>query len=114
MFAGAGYFALNGLSLWFIAGALGIGRLFGAPTGWASLGFVVMGLLVLLVAGVLALIGKSQMDKVKGPEKAISNGKAVIEEAKLAITRANTRQQTMALEVKSMDHPDLHNPGNLG
>ena len=106
LFAGAGYFAL-------IAGALGIGRLFGAPTGWASLGFLVMGLLVLVVAGVLALIGKSQIDKVKGPEKAISNGKAVVEEAKLAISRANTRQQTMALEVKSMDDPDLNNPGNL-
>lgn len=113
LFAGAGYFALNGLSLWFLAGALGIGALFGAPTGWAALGFVIMGLLVLLVAGVLALIGKAQIGKVKGPQKAISNGKAVVQEAKLALTRANARQQTMALEVKSMDHPDVDNPGNL-
>ena len=112
-FGAAGYFALNGISLWFLAGALGIGRLFGAPTGWAAIGFLVMGLLVLLVAGGLALFGKSQFDKVKGPEAAISNGKAVVKEAQLALSRANARAQTAELEVKSFDHPDLKNPGNL-
>lgn len=112
-FAGAGYFLLNGLSLLFLSGALGIAKLFGAPTGWVSIGFVIMAVIVLVIAGGLVLFGKSHMDKVKGPEKAISNGKAVVEEAKLAITRANARQQTMALEKKSMDHPDVANPGNL-
>ena len=96
-FGAAGYFALNGISLWFLA----------------AIGFLVMGLLVLLVAGGLALFGKSQFDKVKGPEAAISNGKAVVKEAQLALSRANARAQTAELEVKSFDHPDLKNPGNL-
>lgn len=113
MFAGAGYFALNGLSLLFIAGALGLGRVFGAPTGWAAVGFVAMAVIVLIIAGILALIGKSNIDKIQGPEKTISNAKAIVAESKAAVTRANARQQTMALEVKSMEHPDITNPGNL-
>lgn len=88
MFGAAGYFALNGLSLLFIAGALGIASLI---KHWWALGFVIMGVLVLLVAGLLALIGKTQIDKAKQakPDETVSEAKATLDDVKGAVQRAS-------------------------
>lgn len=86
MFGGAGYFGLNALSLLFIAGALGIAQGFGLA--WA-LGFVIMAGVLLVVAGILALIGKAQIGKVKGPEAAIAEANVSVASVKEAVARGN-------------------------
>ncbi|WP_460771700.1 phage holin family protein [Mariniluteicoccus flavus] len=101
LFGGAGYFGLNGVSLLFIAGALGFAKLFGSPTGWIALGFVVMAVIMFVIAGILALVGKSNLAKVKGPERAQAHAEATITQAKAAITRANADVKTAELERKN-------------
>ncbi|MGO1973526.1 MAG: phage holin family protein [Propionibacteriaceae bacterium] len=86
LFGGAGYFGLNALSLLFIAGALGIAHGFGFDW-W--LGFVIMAGVLLVLAGVLALIGKAQVGKVKGPEQAIEEANESVESVKKAVERGN-------------------------
>lgn len=106
MFGAAGYFALNAVSLLFIAGALAFAMIFGAPTGGVALGFVCMGVLLFIITGILALVGKGRIDKVKGPEKTIENGKATVEEVKLSIARATADVKTKELERKTFSHPE--------
>ena len=65
---GAGLFALVFLS---IAAAYAISWL-GIPLGW---GFFVVGVLYLLVAAVLALLGKKNLQKVGPPERTIATVK---------------------------------------
>lgn len=80
MLAGAALFGLYGLGLLFLglAGVIAIWL-----NWWAGL-LIVAGAL-LLIAIVLALIGKGQVTKVKGkPEKAIDQGKQTVEELKAA------------------------------
>jgi len=57
----AGVLALYGLGMLFSAGAWGLHAL-GLPD-W--LGFLIMAVLLFLVAGVLALVAKSSLDKIK-------------------------------------------------
>lgn len=114
MFGAAGYVGLNGLSLLFIAGALGLAKLFGAPTGWVSLGFVAMAVICFVVAGVLALLGKGQLGKVKGPERTQAHAQATVDQVKAALTRANAEVKTSELERKNFTHsevPDVDHGG---
>ncbi|OYO24161.1 hypothetical protein CGZ93_04910 [Enemella dayhoffiae] len=106
LFGGAGYFAMNGLSLLFIAGALGIAALFKAPTGWIALGFVIMAVVVFVIAGILALVGKGQLQKVKGPERTIEQAQTTIETIKGSIARATADAKTKELERKNFRHPE--------
>lgn len=110
MFGGAGYFAMNGLSLLFLAGALGISALFKAPTGWVALGFAIMAVLVFLIAGILALVGKGQFGKVKGPERTIVQAQTSIQAVKGAIARGNAEAKTAELERKTFRSPDRVEP----
>lgn len=89
LFGGAGYFALNGLSLLFIAAAVALSMLINDL--W-PIGFVIMGVLLLVVAGVLALIGKGRLEKAKAgaPTEAIAQAKTTVAEVKSAVSRANT------------------------
>ncbi|GAB3625136.1 hypothetical protein GCM10027418_32230 [Mariniluteicoccus endophyticus] len=107
MFGAAGYLGLNAVSLLFIAGALGFAKLFDAPTGWIALGFVSMAGVLLVLAGILALIGKGRIDKVKGPERTQAHAQATVDQVKAAVTRANAEVKTNALERKTFEHPDL-------
>lgn len=118
LFLGAGYFALNGLSLLFLAGALALSQLFKAPTGGVALGFVIMAVLVFIVAGVLAGIGFVFVKKVKGPQRTVAQAQASIETIKEAVSRATADVKTQELERKTFRHPEtvdpnLRNPGEL-
>jgi hypothetical protein len=107
LLAGAAYFALNGLSLLFLTGALALGMLFKAPTGGVALGFLIMAVLVFLVAGVLAFIGLRMVKKVKGPERTKAHALATVETVKDAMTRATAEVQTTELERKTFRQPEL-------
>lgn len=106
MFGAAGYFAMNGLSLLFIAGALGFAKLFDAPTGWIALGFVVMAVVTFVIAGILALVGKGSISKVKGPERTQAHAQATVQQVKAAVARANADAKTGEIERKNFDVPE--------
>ena len=71
MFGAAGYLALLASVLLSIAAAYGLVALGLAP-GWA---FLIVGAVYLLIAGVLALVGKKQVSRVKPPERTIRTTK---------------------------------------
>lgn len=107
VFAGAAYFAMNGLSLLFLTGALALGMLFKAPTGGVALGFLVMAVLVFIVAGILAFIGLQLVKKVKGPQRSKAQALATVETVKDAMTRATADVKTTELERKTFRQPEL-------
>ncbi len=65
MFGAAGYFAMCGLALWGMAGGFGFGQLFGGASGGIALGFLIMGLVLFVIAGLLAFLGKTSISKAK-------------------------------------------------
>lgn len=87
LFGAAGYLALNAASLLFLAGALAIAMWIDS---W-PLGFVIMAGALLVLAGVLALVGKSRISKVKAPEQTITEAKASADAVKQAIARGKTQ-----------------------
>ena len=78
MLGGAGFAGLFGLVFLSISAAYGISWL-GVPLGCA---FFTVGLLYVLAAGVLALLGKKNLAKVGPPEKTIETVKDDVEWAK--------------------------------
>ena len=84
MFAGAGGAALFALIFLSIALAYGVSAL-GLPLG---AGFLVVGLLYLLAAGLLGLLGKKNLAKVGKPEKTLATVRDDIAWAKHPTRRA--------------------------
>lgn len=83
MFGGAGYFAINAVTLFFLCGSFALSLLAQHLWGWSLLlslvvGFGAAGVILLLLAAILALVGKGQISKVEPP-------RATIEEAKQSI-----------------------------
>jgi hypothetical protein len=71
MFGAAGYLGLLATVLLSIAAAYGLVAA-GLHPGWA---FLIVAAVYLLVAGILALVGKKQVTKVKPPERTIRSAK---------------------------------------
>ena len=94
MLGGAGYFGINGLTLLYIAAALGIYAL-GLPL-WLS--FLIVAVALLVVAGILALVGLASIKKVKGPEKTIAEAKETVAEIKAAVQQGNAAAKAPAIE----------------
>ena len=89
-FGAAGYFALNAAMLFFFAGGLAFGLIFLHALGWsglasAALGFVCMGVLLLVIAGLAALVGRGALKKVGPPQQTIQEAKASIAALKLSV-----------------------------
>ncbi|MGJ3508085.1 phage holin family protein [Enemella sp. A6] len=98
MFAGAAVFALTALVLLIWAGSFGFGIMWRELFDFSTLlsvllGFVTMAVLGLLIAGILALIGKSQVSKAKAPEKTIAQAQATVAAAKQAVTLGGEQVQ---------------------
>ncbi len=78
LFGVAGYLALVASILLFIAAAYGL-----TATGlhaWAA--FLILGVVLLLLAGILVLVGKSRASKVGPPERTIRSTKETLEAIK--------------------------------
>ncbi len=75
MFAGAAFFSLFGLGFLLTALAWGLTSLF----GWSAwLAFLVVALLLFIITGVLAMIGKKKFSRVGPPTRAIATTQETI------------------------------------
>ena len=91
-FGAAGFTGLLALLFLSIAAAYGLGSLYGGDN--EGLGFLTVGLVYLLVAGVAALVGKKSISKVGPPEKTIETVKDDVAFAKHP-TSAPTRRTSV-------------------
>lgn len=78
MFGGAAFLALLAIILLSIAAAYGVSALGLHP----ALSFLIVAVVFLLIALVLALIGKRQLGKAKGPQRTIETSKESVEALK--------------------------------
>lgn len=91
LFGGAGYFAMNGIALLFLGLSALVGHFFATGLGWepllaAFMGLAIMAVVMFLIAGVLALIGKNKV-AVKGPQATIAQGEQSVEAVQVALQR---------------------------
>jgi ABC-type multidrug transport system fused ATPase/permease subunit len=84
MFGAAGYFAICALSILYFAAAFGLATVM--PT-W--LAFLIVGVVLLVIAAVLGLIGLTLVRKVKAPQRTIASANATIAELKAAVQRGS-------------------------
>ena len=80
MFGAAALFGLVALVMLLIAAAFGLVAL--GLAGWAA--FLVVAVVLLVLAGLLALVGKSRLSKVTGPERTVRTTKETIATLKAA------------------------------
>lgn len=103
-FGAAGYLALNAASLIFLALSALIGWLFYSLLNISylpafAIGFAIMAVLLLVVAGILAMMGKAKLKKINGPERTVAQGKAAVDDVKGAVERGqNDVESGEALE----------------
>lgn len=89
-FGAAGYFAMNAVSLLFLAGAAGFGALYSTflgPWGATGLGLVTMAVVLLVLAGILALVGKAQIPELTKKLDIADDVKAGTESVKAGIEK---------------------------
>ncbi len=84
LFAAAGYFAICALSVLYFAAAFGLVAL-GLK---APLAFLLVGVALLLIAGICGGVGFMLIKKVKGPERTIEQANKTVTEVKEAAQRA--------------------------
>jgi hypothetical protein len=89
MFGGAAFLALLAIILLSIAAAYGLTALGLHP----ALAFLIVAVAYLLIAAVLALLGKRSLGKAKGPQRAIETSKESVEAINKAIGRSEQPEQ---------------------
>ncbi len=94
LLGGAGYFAVNGISLLFLGLSALVGYYFASALAWhpllaAATGLAIVAVVMFLIAAILALIGKNKVN-VKGPEATVSEGQLAIEAVQHAVERGVT------------------------
>jgi hypothetical protein len=94
MFGAAGYFGINAATLLYIAAALGLAAL-GVPV-W--LAFLIVAVVLLLIAGILALVGRSAVKKVRGPQATIAQANQSVAEVKAAVQRGKAAAEAPQIE----------------
>jgi Putative Actinobacterial Holin-X, holin superfamily III len=84
LFGAAGYFALSATILLYFAAAWGL-----VSAGLAAwLAFLIVGVALLLIAGILAGIGYLIVKRIKGPDRTIAQANQSVAEVKAAAQRA--------------------------
>ena len=109
MFGTAGYFAMNALSLLFLTGAFALSLLFNAAVGLGILlsliiGFAIMAVICLLVAGLLALGGLKQFKQVKKPEATIAEFQATVQTIGAAVKQGQQAVNGNSLARAAVKH----------
>lgn len=96
MFGAAGYFGICALSVLYFAAAFGLVAL--GLSEW--LAFLIVGVVLLIVAAILGLIGLVLVKKVKGPQRTIANLNTTVAELKAAVQRGNAAAKTPEGEIE--------------
>ena len=94
LLGGAGYFGINGATLLYVAAALGLYAL--GLSLWLS--FLIVAVVLLLIAGILALIGMRNLKKVKGPDRTVAQAKTSVAEIKAAIQQGTAAAKAPQIE----------------
>jgi len=84
MLGAAGYFAISALFILYVAAAFGLDTVL--PT-W--LAFLIVGVVLLLVAGLFGLLGLLLVRRVKAPKRTIASATETIAELKAAVQRGS-------------------------
>lgn len=109
MFGAAGYLALQAATLLFICGGLALSALYQnlVPIIWAfTLGFLTMAVILLVIAGILVLIGKSKV-KVSSPEATISEADLSAKAVSGAIAQGQANVRAIAAgQTRTPGRPD--------
>lgn len=92
LFGAAGYLAICAASLLYVAASLGVGILLSSSVGTLpgiALGFVIVAVFMIAIAGVMVLIGKRKLEELKDitPEMTIANAQGVATDVQGAIAR---------------------------
>lgn len=103
LFGAAGYFAISAVGLLYFAAAFGLVAL--GLDEW--LAFLIVGVVLLLIAGVLALAGRSKVKHVKAPERTIAEATRTVEEVKSATSRALAAAKAPQIEGRVVDQRAL-------
>lgn len=93
LFGAAGYFAICALSVLYFAAAFALAQVVDT---W--LAFLIVGVVLLLIAAVLGLVGFVLVRRVKAPEKTIANANATVAELKAAVQRGNAAATASQIE----------------
>ena len=93
LFGAAGYFAICALSVLYFAAAFALAQVVDT---W--LAFLIVGVVLLLIAAVLGLVGFVLVKRVKAPEKTIANANATVAELKAAVQRGNAAATAPQIE----------------
>ena len=110
MFGGAGYFGIVGALLLWLCGAFAFSLMWQHIGDWSILlslvvGFATMFVVMFILAGILALVGKGQISQVKAPTGVVDEAKSTLEAVKSAVARgkynATARSSIDANEVSS-------------
>ncbi|MFV0452626.1 MAG: phage holin family protein [Propioniciclava sp.] len=89
LFGAAGYLAFQAVTLLFICGGLALTALYTGvvPVVWAfTLGFLTMAMICLILAAILALIGRGKM-KNPGPVETVAEARLTSQEVKASVAR---------------------------
>lgn len=95
MFAGAGFFGISAVFILYFAAAYGLVAL--GLSQW--LAFLIVGVVLLLIAGLLGLIGYSRVKKVKAPQRAIRQATQTVADLKAAVA-AGTAEAKATPEIE--------------
>ena len=114
MFGGAGYFGIVGALLLWLCGAFAFSLMWQHIGNWDILlslvvGFATMAVVLFILAGILALVGKGQISQVKAPTGVVDEAKSTLEAVKSAVARgkynATARHSIDANEASSQAAP---------
>lgn len=109
MFGVAGYFAIQAVTLLFICGGLALSALYQGvvPIVWAFvLGFLTLAIVLLLIAGVLVLVGKSRFN-VTAPQRTIDEANRSVQAVTGAISQAQANVRAIvAGQTRKVGRPD--------
>lgn len=95
LLGGAGYFAINAATLLFVAASIGVGLLLIDAVGVAAamaLGFLIVAVALLLIAGICALIGQAKLKALKDatPQLTIDQANGAVSDVKAAVARGKS------------------------
>ncbi|CAM2921175.1 phage holin family protein [Cutibacterium acnes] len=118
MFGGAGYFGIVGALLLWLCGAFAFSLMWQHIGNWDILlslvvGFATMAVVLFILAGILALVGKGQISQVKAPTGIVDEAKSTLGAVKSAVARGKYNA-TARSSIDASEAPSPATPVSVG